>query len=184
MGGKSSSSSSNQTTNVSGQTAISGDNLGTNLSGVNNSEINITATDHGAVKGALDLGGEIIEAGENMFLGGVEMVQNSHEINSALVRDAHNTNTDFLSSTHELNTMFAAHALDEYSSTNSENLSMIAGLAGNQAAQNSANLSSMMELAKFKQDGGKSESDTKQIVLIVVVCLVLGLVSYGAVSKK
>jgi len=60
MGGKS--SSSNQTTNVTnttttttntnGTSGISGDNNGAVVAGANNSKINITTTDHGAVKAA------------------------------------------------------------------------------------------------------------------------------------
>ncbi|KKZ05237.1 chemotaxis protein, partial [Vibrio parahaemolyticus] len=46
---KSKSSNTSNTTNVSGQNAISGDNLGVAISGVNNSTINTTMTDHGAV---------------------------------------------------------------------------------------------------------------------------------------
>lgn len=51
---KAKSSSTTNTTNVSGQNAISGDNLGTAISGVNGSEINVnmTQTDHGAIEAA------------------------------------------------------------------------------------------------------------------------------------
>jgi len=60
MGGGGRTESTNQTTNTntSGSSAISGDNLGTVLSGVNNSSVNINSTDHGAVKSA----GEIAKA--------------------------------------------------------------------------------------------------------------------------
>ena len=61
MGGKSSSKNSTTTTNVSGQNAISGDNLGTAISGVNNSTINVTATDYGAVEESFALGQQAIE---------------------------------------------------------------------------------------------------------------------------
>lgn len=60
MGGGGSTQSSNKTTNTntSGSSAISGDNLGTVLTGVNiakGSSLNIMATDHGAVKSAGDI---------------------------------------------------------------------------------------------------------------------------------
>jgi hypothetical protein len=60
MGGGGSTQSSNKTTNTntSGSSAISGDNLGTVLAGVNvakGSSLNITATDHGAIKSAGDI---------------------------------------------------------------------------------------------------------------------------------
>lgn len=156
MGGKSKSSNKTQTTNVSGQNAISGDNLGTAISGVNGSTINVTATDHGAVDAGLALGqeafalgGEIIESAENM---------------------------------HQTNTNFAEGVLEEYSATNSENLQMMAGLAGNQATQNTKNISAMMELAKFNKDGGQSTQNSMNLYLMMFVAAVLGFVTYKAVK--
>ncbi|MBY7829989.1 chemotaxis protein [Vibrio fluvialis] len=61
MGGKSSSSNQTTTTNVSGQNAISGDNLGTAISGVNQSTINVTATDYGAIESAFAFAGDTLE---------------------------------------------------------------------------------------------------------------------------
>ncbi|EMK6668563.1 chemotaxis protein [Vibrio fluvialis] len=61
MGGKSSSSNQTTTTNVSGQNAISGDNLGTAISGVNQSTINVTATDYGAIENAFAFAGDTME---------------------------------------------------------------------------------------------------------------------------
>ncbi|EHY1015185.1 hypothetical protein K2C01_003863 [Vibrio vulnificus] len=52
MGGDS--ASSNTTTNTSSSVGVSGDNNGTVISGVNNSTINTTVTDHGAIEGAFD----------------------------------------------------------------------------------------------------------------------------------
>ncbi|EGR1699935.1 hypothetical protein D6A01_24190 [Vibrio parahaemolyticus] len=71
---------------------------------------------------------------------------------------------------------FAGNSLATYASTNSENLNMLAGLAGNQAAQNSKNLQSMMDLAKFKQDGGQVETSKLTVLLSIVLVLVLGFV--------
>lgn len=58
MGGGGSSSSKNTTesTNTSGQNAISGDNLGVTIAGVNDSNIDVTMTDHGAMERAAELG--------------------------------------------------------------------------------------------------------------------------------
>ncbi|MEZ8106815.1 chemotaxis protein [Vibrio cortegadensis] len=145
MGGKSKSSNSTTTTNVSGQNAISGDNLGTAISGVNDSTINVTATDHGAIGKAFDLGELVIAE------------------NSKNVEQAYN---------------FGGQALEEFSSSNSENLQTMAGLAGSQAKQNAESLEAVMKLAKFKQDNGQSESETKKIIAIVIVSLVIGGVVY------
>ncbi|MCF9823165.1 chemotaxis protein, partial [Vibrio parahaemolyticus] len=73
------------------------------------------------------------------------------------------------------------NSLATYASTNSENLDMLAGLAGSQAAQNSKNLEAMMDLAKFKQDGGQVETSKMMVVLAIVLVLVLG---YVMVKKR
>lgn len=143
MGGKSSSKNSTTTTNVSGQNAISGDNLGTAISGVNNSTINVTATDYGAVEESFALGQQAIEQ----------------------------------------TTDFANQALEEFSSSNSENLQMLAGLAGNQAAQNTKNLEALQALAKFKQDGGANESNRMNMYVMLAIAVILGFVTYKAVSR-
>ncbi|NAW66142.1 hypothetical protein [Photobacterium halotolerans] len=54
-GGKSSSDVINNTTNTSGTSAISGDNLGVVISGVNGNVGNISVTDHGSVKAASEI---------------------------------------------------------------------------------------------------------------------------------
>ncbi|HHQ4186213.1 TPA: chemotaxis protein [Vibrio cholerae] len=161
MGGKSNSSNATTSTNVSGQNAIDGDNLGTAISGVNNSTINVTATDHGAVSKALELGGELINQ--------------TGEIFDSAVGFAGKVNKDSL--------QFAENALEDIASSNSENLQMLAGLSGSQSKQNSDNLNAIMDLAKFKQDNGASENKQQQIILLVVIVIVLGLVTMMAVER-
>lgn len=60
MGGKSSSSSNTTTTNTSGSVAAQGDNNGVMISGVNDSTIDLTLSDYGAIEGALGLAEEVI----------------------------------------------------------------------------------------------------------------------------
>ncbi|MGR5324107.1 chemotaxis protein [Vibrio sp. DNB22_17_1] len=155
---KSSSKNTSNTTNTSGQNAIEGDNLGVAISGVNNSTINATMTDHGAVDAAFELGGEMVESNERVTL-------EAMDINRDLAETAIDEVADF-----------AGDSLKTYASTNSENLNMLAGLAGNQAAQNSKNLNAMMDLAKFKQDGGQVETSKMMLILAVVLVLILGFV--------
>ncbi|MCG3758849.1 chemotaxis protein [Vibrio cincinnatiensis] len=143
MGGKSKSSSSTTNNNTSGQLGIEGDNLGVALTGVANSSVNITATDHGAVDAAFNMGGEMIEAMENVS-------QNTFA--------------------------FTDRTLERYSASNSENLQMMAGLAGNQAAQNAENLGAVMELAKFKQDGGAVVQSKAQLAAFVAVFFIAAFV--------
>ncbi|MGF1748238.1 chemotaxis protein [Vibrio cionasavignyae] len=153
MGGSSSSKSSSNTTNVSGQNAISGDNLGTAISGVNNSTISVTATDYGAIDKSYEFAGQALD--ETMDFAGQALGESMG---------------------------FAENALDEFSSANSENLQMLAGLSGSQAEQNTENISAMMELAKFNKDGGQSKLSQQQLILMAVVIVVIGLIAYKAVK--
>ncbi|ELB1086633.1 chemotaxis protein [Vibrio alginolyticus] len=167
---KSKSSNTSNTTNVSGQNAISGDNLGVAISGVNNSTINTTMTDHGAVNAAMELGEQAFEFGGEML--------NSNE---RISLEAMDTTHDIAETAIDEVADFAGDSLATYASTNSENLDMLAGLAGNQAAQNSKNLQAMMDLAKFKQDGGQVETSKMMVMLAIVLVLVLG---YVMVKKR
>ena len=167
---KSKSSNTSNTTNVSGQNAISGDNLGVAISGVNNSTINTTITDHGAVNAAMELGEQAFEFGGEML--------NSNE---RISLEAMDTTHDIAETAIDEVADFAGDSLATYASTNSENLDMLAGLAGSQAAQNSKNLQAMMDLAKFKQDGGQVETSKMMVVLAIVLVLVLG---YVMVKKR
>ncbi|EPN5010765.1 chemotaxis protein [Vibrio alginolyticus] len=167
---KSKSSNTSNTTNVSGQNAISGDNLGVAISGVNNSTINTTMTDHGAVNAAMELGEQAFEFGGEML--------NSNE---RISLEAMDTTHDIAETAIDEVADFAGDSLATYASTNSENLDMLAGLAGNQAAQNSKNLQAMMDLAKFKQDGGQVETSKMMVVLAIVLVLMLG---YVMVKKR
>lgn len=155
---KSKSSNSSTTTNTSGQNAIEGDNLGVAISGVNNSTINATMTDHGAVDAAFEFGGELVDSNERVTMQAMDTTQGIAETAIDEVAD------------------FAGDSLNTFASTNSENLNMLAGLAGNQAAQNSKNLESMMDLAKFKQDGGQTENSKMMVILVVALMLILGVV--------
>ncbi|MCR9392384.1 chemotaxis protein [Vibrio alginolyticus] len=167
---KSKSSNTSNTTNVSGQNAISGDNLGVAISGVNNSTINTTMTDHGAVTAAMELGEQAFEFGGEML--------NSNE---RISLEAMDTTHDIAETAIDEVADFAGDSLATYASTNSENLDMLAGLAGSHAAQNSKNLQAMMDLAKFKQDGGQVETSKMMVVLAIVLVLVLG---YVMVKKR
>ncbi|EKO3579527.1 chemotaxis protein [Vibrio metschnikovii] len=154
MGGKSKSSSNTTNNNTSGQVGIDGDNLGVALSGIANSTVNVTATDHGAVNAAFDMGGEMIA--------GMTQVSN----NSLLLAD--NTVSKTLD--------FSEEVIGKYSASNSENMQMLAGLSGSQAAQNSENLKAVMDLAKHKQDGGASVQSKQQLIAFVAVFLIAGFV--------
>ncbi|EGQ7930297.1 TPA: chemotaxis protein [Vibrio vulnificus] len=159
MGGSSSSSNKTNTTNVTGQNAISGDNLGTAISGVNNSTINVESTDYGAIEQAFTMGRDLIAVTESMNL----------------------SNNQFAQSAIETNAVLAGTMLEEFSSSNSENLQMLAGLAGNQANQNAENLKAIKELAQFNKDGGQAKQSEMNLYLLFFIAAVLGFVTYKAV---
>ncbi|KAB0316997.1 chemotaxis protein [Vibrio diabolicus] len=127
-------------------------------------------TDHGAVNAAMELGEQAFEFGGEML--------NSNE---RISLEAMGTTHDIAETAIDEVADFAGDSLATYASTNSENLDMLAGLAGSQAAQNSKNLQAMMDLAKFKQDGGQVETSKMMVVLAIVLVLVLG---YVMVKKR
>ncbi|NAW87159.1 chemotaxis protein [Photobacterium halotolerans] len=147
--GKSKSKSAQNTTNVSGQNAIQGDNLGVAISGINNSTVNATMTDHGAIKAATELAENSVESAFDFG-------------ESAL---------GFGEAALDSNTDIAKTAMNKLSESNGENLQMLAGLAGNQAEQNTKNLSTMMELAKLQTDGGQTEvaGDMKTVAIVASI---------------
>ncbi|BDU42896.1 chemotaxis protein [Vibrio nigripulchritudo] len=205
--GKNKSSSSNKTTttNTSGQNAIDGDNLGTAISGVNNSTVMVTATDHGAVAGALEMAehgfdvvgeavGDTLDFADSAMNNSLDFAANAFDTSVSAVgevstkaidavSEANQDSLDFADKTNARSMNFAADALDEFSAANSENLQMMAGMQGNQAAQNASQLNAIMELAKFKEDGGASENFQFGMKTIVAVTIVAGVVLFVAVRK-
>ncbi|MGF1723627.1 chemotaxis protein [Photobacterium nomapromontoriensis] len=160
MGGGGKSSSSNQTTNtnVSGQNAISGDNLGVAISGVNDSNINVTMTDHGAIERATELGELAFASNTEVTTAALEMGANS--VSEAL---------DFGLGAMELNAEVSNNAINQVSQAHGENLQMLAGLAGNQATQNSENLEALKELAVMKADGGQVATSKQMTIMVGIV---------------
>ena len=132
MGGDSASSNTNTTvnTNTSGSNAAQGDNLGSMISGVNDSTINSTTTDHGAVEGSLDLAGDVIESMTNVVGGALENNSNIFEnaldsVNAGAGQAASNAK-DTLSFASEL----AKSAMtDNQSETNQQMIKIVLGIS-------------------------------------------------------
>ncbi len=154
-GGHSKSSNKTTTTNVSGQNGIQGDNLGASIAGVNNSTVNLTMTDQGAIEKARQLAE-------------LALTTNSDVTNEALERVSD----------------FAGDTLKQQANTNSENLQYMAGLAGNQATQNAKNLKAIKELAEMSMDGGQLATSNKMTVVAIIVTLVVGVIAVYAVKGK
>ncbi|OOE92839.1 hypothetical protein BZG76_06030 [Salinivibrio sp. AR647] len=158
MGGSSSSSAAkNYNTNVSGQNAIQGDNLGVAISGVNGSTINATVTDHNAVNRSFDLA-------DNSMSKSFEFAEESLNAVTEAQQDA-----------------MQAQAVQS-----SESMQMLQGLAGNQAEQNAKSIKALKELAQKKRDqeSGGNESAQQTFVWIVALSVVgMSAVTFMAVRS-
>lgn len=86
-GGSSSSQNTTQTTNTNGTSAVSGDNLGVMISGVNGNIGSVTATDHGAVEAAK-------EVAKTAIASNVEATQSGERIASKSIDAVSQTNSE------------------------------------------------------------------------------------------
>ncbi|WP_172561246.1 chemotaxis protein [Vibrio parahaemolyticus] len=85
MGGKSSSSNKTSTKNTSSQNAISGDNLGVALSGIEGSTINATVTDHGSVKKSFNFAGDALDESLSLANGALKEYSSSNSENLQMI---------------------------------------------------------------------------------------------------
>ena len=138
-GGSSKSTNNTQTTSTSGQNGITGDNLGVTVAGVNNSSLDITMTDHGAIEKAT----EMAELSMTTLGDGVERVLDS-------------------------NTDVTTHAIDSVERSSSVNAQHLAAVASSAATQNAKSLETVAQLATTQSDGGQIET-TQQIVKAVAI---------------
>lgn len=159
MGGSSSSSSTSNTTNTntSGSAAVSGDNTGTIISGVNNSTINTTVTDHGAINAAGEAINNALEAMENINKESIDGIVESNK-----------------------------NALDVVSSTN-DNLSDLAMQSASNAKETMNFASGMLDTALTKIEnsatGGES-GRTKAMVAVVLFLSVAGALVFTMKAYK
>ncbi|MGF1702525.1 chemotaxis protein [Photobacterium makurazakiensis] len=174
-GGSSKSSNKTTNTNTSGQNAIDGDNLGVAISGVNDSSINVTMTDHGAMERASELSELALITNADVSMAALEMGESS--VNSAMdfgrdaITDAMDFGRDALLANSEVSTL----AIEEVSQAHGENLQMLAGLAGNQASQNTENLEKISELAAMKVDGGQVATSKQMTIAVGMVMAFLAV---------
>lgn len=194
-GGESSSNSNTTTTNVSGQNGISGDNLGVSMAGVNNSDVSISMTDHGAVAAAAEMADVAFGAAESI---GVEALQANSDVSQAAIDAALQSSSNALDANTEVTGMafdFGSDAMESaaelgaaavqsandaaemVSLAHGENLQYVAGLAGQNAAQQGQALETLKELASQKSDGGQLETSKlmQQAMIAMVVLFVLAM---------
>lgn len=174
-GGKSSSKTSNNTTNVSGQNAIQGDNLGVTVSGINNSHLNLTTTDHGAVNGALEYGKTLTQRANSMFSESLDSLESSYEsmneVTENVTREAIqgaqkslDNSLDFASETVDKSLVHADRAMDKSLDFAGEAQALTFGFAGDSVKANerltSKALSEMGETLSESFSFGNAALDT------------------------
>ncbi|AJR08669.1 chemotaxis protein [Photobacterium gaetbulicola] len=188
--GRSKSSKSSNTTNVSGTAAASGDNNGVMLSGVNDSSISVNMTDHGAMQIASELGELAIASNVEVTTGALEsntevskaaLNMGAHSLSEALDfgRDSLEGALMFGNEAMHLNAEVSNNAIDTVSQSHHENLQMIAGLAGSQAAQNTENLAALKGLAEMNADGGQVATSRQMTIVVGLVMAFMAVMMVG-----
>ncbi|WP_414932379.1 hypothetical protein [Vibrio europaeus] len=172
MGGRSSSQSRQSTvtttTNTSGSAAAGRDNYGIMVAGVNDSDINLTMTDHGAMaiagnlaEEALDFGQQTLRSNETIVTGSLETVNNT-------VDEAFN---------------FGTSALEETSEVSQYAIDSIKSMAGQQTETTKAALA-MASSAKSREQTGGLESDNNLLKNISLIVGIAGTIITVAVLFK
>lgn len=175
MGGSSSSASSStnttETTNTSGSAAAGGDNLGVMISGVNDADINLQVTDHGAMAIAGDMAEEAFNFGNNALSSNQAVVSDSLDFASGALDGALNLGEEALST----NQSISQHAIDS-----------IASMAGQQSETTKAAIT-MANAAKAREQTGENESNNellKNVSLIVGIIVSLLTIVYMFAGRK
>lgn len=174
MGGRSSSSSHQRTitttTNTSGSAAAGGDNYGMMLSGVNNSDINLSMTDHGAMAVAGDMA-------EEAFNFGVQSLQSNQAIVGNALGTVDNTVDDAFA--------FGTSALEETSEVSQYAIDSIKSMAGQQSETTKAAIA-MAGDTKSRDQSGDVDSDNsllKNMSLIVGIAGTIITVAFLVTRK-
>jgi|GEM_PF-1711631 len=172
MGGRSSSQSRQSnittTTNTSGSAAAGRDNYGIMVAGVNDSDINLSMTDHGAMtvagnlaEEALDFGQQTLKSNERVVTGSLNTVNNT-------VDEAFN---------------FGTSALEETSEVSQYAIDSIKSMAGQQTETTKAAIT-MASGAKSREQTGGLDSDNALLKNISLIVGIAGTIITIAVLYK
>ncbi|MDC5855947.1 hypothetical protein [Vibrio europaeus] len=172
MGGRSSSQSRQSTvtttTNTSGSAAAGRDNYGIMVAGVNDSDINLTMTDHGAMAIAGNLAEEALDFGQQTLRSNETIVTGSLDAVSNTVDEAFN---------------FGTSALEETSEVSQYAIDSIKSMAGQQTETTKAALA-MASSAKSREQTGGLESDNNLLKNISLIVGIAGTIITVAVLFK
>ncbi|NOJ25737.1 hypothetical protein [Vibrio coralliilyticus] len=179
-GGSSSSSNTTQNTNVNGTNAVSGDNLGVLVSGVNKSTINVTATDHGAVKAASETAKASLEFGRDALKSNEKMIDSALESNEYAVGKALDMGSDSVTKALNFgeesmkNAMgVSRESLDKMENTSLGAINAVKSMAA-QSNENARTAIAMADKAKAHEQTGNTPEMTK-VVYAALGVTVIGL---------
>ncbi|MDC5851437.1 hypothetical protein OPW32_19815 [Vibrio europaeus] len=173
MGGRSSSksrqSNTTTTTNTSSSAAVGGDNTGVMLSGVSDSDINLTMTDHGAMaiagrtaEEAFDLGTQALRVNQSVVGDSLRVVDNT-------VDEAFG---------------FGSSVLEEQSEVSQHAIDSIKSMAGQQTETTKAAIA-LANNAKAREQTGSDESDNSTLKKLSLILGIIGtMVTIGVVMTR
>ncbi|ARC91221.1 hypothetical protein B6A42_02370 [Vibrio coralliilyticus] len=171
-GGSSSSSNTTQTTNVSGTNAVSGDNLGVLLSGVNGSTVNVhaTTTDHGAVKAASDMAESSLEFGRDA------LKSNENAVHEALKMGSESLSKSFSFGEESMKNAMSVsrESLDKMESTSKGAIDAVKSMA-TQSSENARTAIAMADKAKAHEQTGNAPEMTKIVYGVLIVMTIGGI---------
>ncbi|SGY98771.1 hypothetical protein [Moritella viscosa] len=171
MGGGGTTQSTNQTynTNTSGSSAISGDNLGTVLAGVNvgkGASLNMTTTDHGAVRSATELGKKAIEANAETFNKAFDFGKDALKENSTMAQKAMAENG-----------AVSRGAMDNMQKNSAGSISAVKAMAVQSGENARAALAVAENTASRSQIGAAGEMSKVAIAVMVVLGMGFGVMA-------
>ncbi|NRF28089.1 hypothetical protein HRJ45_24190 [Vibrio coralliilyticus] len=173
-GGSSSSSNTTQNTNVNGTNAVSGDNLGVLVSGVNGSTINVTATDHGAVKAASETAKASLEFGRDALKSNEHAVDKALKMGGDSVTKALNFGEESLKGALGI----TKESLDKMETTSKGAIDAVKSMAA-QSNENARTAMSIADRAKAHEQTGNAPEMTKIVYGALGVTVVgLGVLAY------
>lgn len=162
MGGHTKSSNTTNNTNVSGgNTAMSGDNLGVVLSGINGDVGDITMTDHGAVKGALESNQKAIAEAAKV---GMEAVKSNSDVSKASIQAGTESLKEALN--------FGAKSIDSVDKNSAGNRALLKTLS----EQSGASARSAIALADKTIERGQVGDSGNMTKIAIIAAIVGGIV--------
>ncbi|CAH6905032.1 conserved hypothetical protein [Vibrio chagasii] len=173
MGGRSSSrsreSSNTTTTNTSSSAAVGRDNTGVMLSGVSDSDINLTMTDHGAMAIAGRTAEEAFDFGTRALRVNESVVDNSLRMVDSTVDEAFG---------------FGSSVLEEQSEVSQHAIDSIKSMAGQQTETTKAAIA-LANNAKAREQTGTNESDNSTLKKLSLILGIIGtMVTIGVVMTR